>query len=69
MGHHFMTTIYVCPTCRDWRYLELYPDKNGMISYCRRCEEGCVKPLVQALEAQMDEQRFPKPKDAGSNPA
>lgn len=41
--------IYVCPTCKEWRYLEVYPSINGVTSYCRKCEEGCVTPAVKKV--------------------
>ncbi len=42
--------IYVCPTCKSWKYLEIFrsmnPDNKTMRCYCRRCEEGCVDALL-----------------------
>jgi hypothetical protein len=41
--------IPVCPTCKSQRWAEIYPSKTdptGLTLYCRRCEEGCVSPLI-----------------------
>lgn len=41
----------LCPTCRKGDKIEIYPssrDKSTCVIYCRRCEEGCVPPLIQS---------------------
>ena len=41
--------IPVCPTCKSQRWAEIHPSKTdptGLTLYCRRCEEGCVSPLL-----------------------
>jgi len=53
-----ITSTLVCPTCRAAQWSEIYPSKtdpSGFTLYCRRCEEGCVSPLMipnAAKEAQ-----------------
>jgi hypothetical protein len=40
---------FVCPTCKDFRHLEVYrqpSNETGYVCYCRKCEEGCVTPEV-----------------------
>jgi hypothetical protein len=44
--------VYVCPTCKRWDQLELSGDKER-VGYCRRCEEGAVRPdLITEEEAE-----------------
>jgi late competence protein required for DNA uptake (superfamily II DNA/RNA helicase) len=43
------TRRLVCPTCKSDRWAEIHSSKTdptGFTLYCRRCEEGCVTPLV-----------------------
>lgn len=39
----------LCPTCKSGRWAECHSSKQdatGFTLYCRRCEDGCVSPLL-----------------------
>jgi hypothetical protein len=36
----------VCPSCKTYKYLEIYREEKSTKVYCRKCEEGCVPPLM-----------------------
>jgi hypothetical protein len=38
---------FACPTCKSDRWLEVHETASGEYTcYCRKCEEGCVPPLI-----------------------
>jgi transcription elongation factor Elf1 len=53
--------IPVCPTCKSQQHAELRRDPADpklYSLYCRKCEEGCVRPLFITAEPLLERRRL-----------